>query len=138
MSSYCGKNSFFFNQKRKKIEKNFLNINWIFTTVWYVISIETALKHYLFLKKVHLNKNPQTCHFLLHFILNQNSFQTIFGPFHSSRSASLVVTSLGLPTIQNATPTSGPSPDLTAPNSRRGSAQSCTSASYLGTQHERR
>lgn len=56
----------------------------------------------------------------------------------TSRSASLVVTSLGLPTIQNATPTSGHSPDLTAPNSRRGSAASNTSASYLGTQHELR
>jgi len=49
------------------------------------------------------------------------------------RSASLVVTSLGLPIVQNATPTD----DLSAPNSRRGSATTIGSG-YLGPQGESR
>ena len=38
-----------------------------------------------------------------------------------SRSASLVVTSVGLPNVQNPTP--GHTPDYSVPNSRRGSSQ---------------
>ena len=57
--------------------------------------------------------------------------------YSCSRSASLVVTSLGLPIVQNATPTGGTPIDLSAPNSRRGSATTIGSG-YLGPQGERR